>query len=254
MLASSNWNETSNTGLSNLNSNNVAANNTILTEFVVYRGKKKQVSDLKPTSSYKVDVLCPNCGEIRTVYYRSIYSAGHCICLKCIRKLKQRKHLERHKKFGKLTVIERSKKAGHSICKCECGKIVEVTNYNLKTGHTKSCGCLRSKNFKDRIPVSGKNHGNWKGGISNLRERAMQSKEYKKWREDVFIRDDYICQKCNQRGYNLNAHHIYDYSKNKKCRLEKSNGITLCKKCHINFHKIYGRSNNEDQLKTFLNI
>ena len=50
--------------------------------------------------------------------------------------------------FGKLTVLEldnrrtQETKKSHWICKCDCGKITSVTAHNLKTGHTKSCGCL----------------------------------------------------------------------------------------------------------------
>lgn len=43
--------------------------------------------------------------------------------------------------FGKLTAI---KYLGNSCweCRCECGNIKNVKSYNLKSGHTKSCGCI----------------------------------------------------------------------------------------------------------------
>lgn len=48
--------------------------------------------------------------------------------------------------FGRLRVIERaeSTSAGKSRwkCKCECGNEAFVTADDLKSGHTKSCGCL----------------------------------------------------------------------------------------------------------------
>lgn len=53
------------------------------------------------------------------------------------------------KKFGRLTVIERAENKNGRImwkCQCECGKIVIIQNYNLKSGHTKSCGCYRKDN------------------------------------------------------------------------------------------------------------
>lgn len=53
-------------------------------------------------------------------------------------------------KFGKLTVIERrgSDKGNNAIflCKCECGKEKEILGLSLKSGGTKSCGCLVSYN------------------------------------------------------------------------------------------------------------
>lgn len=53
------------------------------------------------------------------------------------------------KKFGKLSVIEFSYKNDHRVsfwkCKCDCGNEIIVSSNKLRTGHTKSCGCLRHK-------------------------------------------------------------------------------------------------------------
>ena len=51
-------------------------------------------------------------------------------------------------KFGKLTTIKRlttKKGYGKWLCACDCGNTVEVYESHLKTGHTKSCGCLKTK-------------------------------------------------------------------------------------------------------------
>lgn len=61
--------------------------------------------------------------------------------------------------------------------------------------------------------------------------------EYQDWRSKVFERDDYTCKRCGYRGGELNAHHIKPYKNNKKERLDLNNGITLCKKCHVEEHK-----------------
>lgn len=48
--------------------------------------------------------------------------------------------------FGRLTIIE-NKKLIKSIafvkCICKCGKLITVQLSHLRSGHTKSCGCLR---------------------------------------------------------------------------------------------------------------
>lgn len=48
-------------------------------------------------------------------------------------------------RFGRLTVI---KYVGESqwLCKCDCGNETIVDRGHLRTGHTKSCGCLKLRN------------------------------------------------------------------------------------------------------------
>jgi len=80
-------------------------------------------------------------------------------------------------------------------------------------------------------------HPAWKGGISyskrTIRYCLMNHKEYKKWRKDVFERDDYTCQNCkSKRGGNLEAHHIKGWDSYPNLRYCISNGLTLCKSCH----------------------
>ena len=52
-------------------------------------------------------------------------------------------------KYGLLTIIDidlNNKKRGlQVICQCECGNIKTFTLSNLKSGGTKSCGCLRRR-------------------------------------------------------------------------------------------------------------
>ena len=43
----------------------------------------------------------------------------------------------------------------------------------------------------------GKNNKLWKGGISTENEKIRRIPRYKNWRNAVYDRDDYTCQKCN---------------------------------------------------------
>ena len=50
-------------------------------------------------------------------------------------------------KFGRLTVVEKTSRRGSSgavfwKCFCECGSTKDVSSSCLRTGQTKSCGCL----------------------------------------------------------------------------------------------------------------
>lgn len=57
-------------------------------------------------------------------------------------------------KFGRLTVIKRvgNTKWGTALwlCQCECGNENVVKTSDLKSGHTKSCGCSRKETRKGR--------------------------------------------------------------------------------------------------------
>ncbi len=101
----------------------------------------------------------------------------------------------------------------------------------------------------------GERHWNWKGGITPINIKIRTGPETKKWRNSVFARDDWTCQKCGKRGIELRAHHILIFSQHPELKFTINNGITLCKSCHNKFHKIYGRkANTKKELKEFLKI
>ena len=53
----------------------------------------------------------------------------------------------------------------------------------------------------------------------------------------------------------MEAHHVKSWAEYPKLRYQMNNGITFCKECHKEFHKIYGRKNNtREQLEEFLKI
>lgn len=58
-------------------------------------------------------------------------------------------------KFNRLTVLglgERNKFGQVQWkCKCDCGNVVLATTTYLKSGHTKSCGCLNRENASKRL-------------------------------------------------------------------------------------------------------
>lgn len=61
--------------------------------------------------------------------------------------------------FGRLKVIEQNGRTSdrHILwkCKCECGKFTNVSSRELRSGKTKSCGCLQ----KDKIREMRYRHG-----------------------------------------------------------------------------------------------
>ena len=68
------------------------------------------------------------------------------------------------KEFGYLTVIrevkEKRKNHRYWLCRCRCGKEIEVEDYHLRSGHTKSCGCYRKQILAERrMDLTGKRYG-----------------------------------------------------------------------------------------------
>jgi hypothetical protein len=54
----------------------------------------------------------------------------------------------------------------------------------------------------------GKRHWNWKGGITPINIKIRNSLKSKEWKNIIFARDNWTCQKCRKRGIELRAHHI----------------------------------------------
>lgn len=99
--------------------------------------------------------------------------------------------------------------------------------------------------FFNNKEYSGKKHWNWQGGITPISQKIRNSQEYTIWREAVFLRDNYTCQICNERGGNLNADHIKPFSLYPELRLAIDNGRTLCKSCHLKTDTWGGRIRKE---------
>jgi hypothetical protein len=50
-------------------------------------------------------------------------------------------------RFGRWLIVERGSSLGHRVrwlCRCDCGNTGLITSHNLKSGRSRSCGCLRT--------------------------------------------------------------------------------------------------------------
>jgi len=76
--------------------------------------------------------------------------------------------------YGRLTIIAnvgQNKRYDQIVqCLCECGKTKEVILNNLKSGATKSCGCLKI----ETLTIRSHKHG--------FAKRNMQGAEYRIWK------------------------------------------------------------------------
>jgi hypothetical protein len=79
---------------------------------------------------------------------------------------------------------------------------------------------------------------NYKDGLTPERRGIRFSTPYARWRVDVFMRDAFTCRDCgDNRGGNLNAHHIKSFADFPELRLDIENGVTLCSGCHKKRHR-----------------
>lgn len=176
------------------------------------------------------------------------------------------------KTFNRLTVLNQNpiRQNGHIAwdCKCKCGNTTTVIGSKILNNSVKSCGCwdsevaaVRIRNLmKQRGGFRGENNPRWRKDWTD-EERQLQKEirniadpKKKKWRQKVYARDNYICQKCKKsKSGELTAHHICSWTSHPTLRYVTSNGITFCLKCHIAFHKKYGYGKNTGrQLNEYL--
>ena len=76
-------------------------------------------------------------------------------------------------RFGRLLVLrDLSKRKSRSIvyvCLCDCGTLKEATSKDLRSEHTKSCGCLNREVAKITAKINFTKHGdNRRGKMTRL--------------------------------------------------------------------------------------
>lgn len=102
--------------------------------------------------------------------------------------------------------------------------------------HTTETRRKISEITRERTPRGEECHSYKDGKLSERRDQRF-SMQYKRWRFDVFSRDNFTCQRCGDaRGGNLHAHHIKPFADFPELRFDVSNGVTLCEECHKREH------------------
>ena len=84
-------------------------------------------------------------------------------------------------KIGRLIVIERIKNKGDYVfwkCRCSCGNFVEVSSNNLRSKHTKSCGCLSRELAAKRLTTHGMKKTRLYNIWTNMNRRCKTATDY----------------------------------------------------------------------------
>jgi len=153
---------------------------------------------------------------------------------------KKRQFTEEHKeKLRKILKENRYKGKPPRFC-IDCGTKMNKSNKNKRCAE-----CNRKYKRQYRINNS----------LNKSKDYHIirGSKEFRDWRNGVFIRDNHTCQKCKVKGYELHPHHILNFNDHIDLRFDISNGITLCVEHHKEFHKLYGQKNNtREQIEEYI--
>lgn len=110
----------------------------------------EQAASRKKHTYWKCQCDCGNICEVSGEYLKRTNLPRDCGCskIKNIKIKKQEEKLNRlvGQRFGKLVVLESTPQRYHNSivwkCQCDCGNIKYVPTDLLRSGHTKSCGCL----------------------------------------------------------------------------------------------------------------
>lgn len=250
------------------------------------------VSDLKPYSAERVLVKCDYCGEIYDVEWGSykrlkekVNNSDCCWNKECTSRksvesmlmlygVKYSRELDYvnekikntnlikygcENPFGNKEIQNKIKQHFLDTYGVEyCMQADEIKNRGIQTNLKRYGVTSWTKTPEYREKMGGANSPVWKGDFVKRERTDRKKPEYRDWRKNVFGRDRYTCQCCGAHSGNgksvwLEAHHIFNYKDYPEKRFDVDNGITLCQQCHIDFHKIYGKkNNNQEQLNKFI--
>jgi len=146
--------------------------------------------------------------------------------------------------FGRLTVIEKGKDrsvSGHLrwLCRCECGNLKEISGITLRTGNTKSCGCLHRDSMKKKVLP---NAGSGKNKLfKQYRSKAKnKGRSFDLTEKEFFALTDADCHYCgsspsldmrckpNSPAYHYNGIDRVDNTKG----YSNDNCVTCCSVCN----------------------
>jgi hypothetical protein len=230
--------------------------------------------------NHNVQLVCGQCGKIYNKI-KALEETSKFCCKECMsesRKLPKDCCLECGKELSKIgykycndckSKGDRNSfwKGGDILVKCKyCGEEFLKTRGEVNRRINNFCNKTCESNWRSENIFGEKCH-TWKGGVTEVRDSARNSRDYRLWRKECFEREDYTCEICNIRGGHLEVHHIKPFSlimdENKINSLDEAkecvelwdinNGQVLCLDCHNTFHSLYGKTKfTKDDYDEFL--
>lgn len=222
------------------------------------RGRSKELKDIHPTRKkidYKVIDNCPECGTERTINFKQ--SKKNKPCSKC---------------FHNQDYVREAKQNQSKYVSDESRKKMS-DNHWLKNGgtspfkgktHTNATKAILRKKSKEQAANKKEKLGEeeysiemalmkrriprdeFDGFVTEKHARERNSPEGKAWKLEVLQKCNFTCDKCNQVGGKLVAHHLNGFNSHTEQRTDINNGICLCESCHKDFHNKFGKGSNTD--------
>jgi len=197
----------------------------------------------KPKKQVLVGKICKNCGNI--FFVKAKQKEATCCSRFCYLDRKRRTSKGKGNPFyGKKHTPEVIKKLKDKTVKHTKESCLKMSLSRKGKKFT-----LEHRKNLSKAHYKGSPYRCWK-------EKIRKSHVYKIWRESVFERDNYTCQKCFKRNGEgkyiyLEAHHIKSFKNHPDLRFEISNGLTLCKDCHniISKKQMFGNKNGLGKTK-----
>lgn len=222
---------------------------------------------IMPRAKTRITLKCPNCSkEFEIIRSRLKKSKNHYCSVKCLScytaktradKIRKRKYpckcgvclqcgqdiIAKNASFYKST-----RKFCSKSCKMTYQIAMEPERYKLSPESIEKARKRFSKMWrgkpkksewkeKYRLANLGSKSHFWRGGKTSKNRKLRNMAKTSDWRNKVFERDNYTCQRCGARNGSgktiyLTAHHIKSWAKYPKLRWTLNNGITLCRECH----------------------
>lgn len=147
------------------------------------------------------------------------------------------------------TILKNGKPRQYFKVKCHCN-----AEWILPSTHmcrVRECWNCAHKNRG--LKIRGKNHPNYNPDLTD--EQRFTNRRHSVNRENykhIYQRDNFTCQKCLAKSKKLVAHHLDGWADFPEKRQDPYNLVTLCNKCHVEFHKKFGYGNNtREQFQQF---
>lgn len=138
------------------------------------------------------------------------------------------------KRFNRLTIIKRVENNRFGkvcwLCECDCGNEVIVESQNIRTNHTKSCGCL---NMEQRSKT-GKKYGRLKGRENGLKQKNIPKIKNRKYPQIPY-------DETFKRIHNIYGHMLNRCYNEKRPRYKNwgGRGIKVCDEWKNDFLTFY---------------